>query len=66
MKDDSTVWSTITWYQAFSVADSASGPRLTFRGGASVPLEKRRRRVDEEIARLKELGATDERGAISA
>ena len=35
-------------------------------GGPSVPLEKRRRRVDEEIARLKELGATDERGAISA
>jgi hypothetical protein len=33
-------------------------------GGASVPLEERRRLVDEEVARLKGLGASDERGAM--
>jgi hypothetical protein len=33
-------------------------------GGHDVPLEERRRRVDAEVARLKALGATDERGAI--
>jgi hypothetical protein len=37
---------------------------LNVGGGASVPLEERRRRVDAEVARLKALGATDERGAI--
>jgi Glyoxalase-like domain len=33
-------------------------------GGHGVPLEERRRQVDAEVARLKALGATDERGAI--
>jgi hypothetical protein len=33
-------------------------------GGHGVQLEERRRRVDAEVARLKALGATDERGAI--
>lgn len=33
-------------------------------GGPAVPLDERRRRVDAEVSRLKELGATDERGAI--
>jgi Glyoxalase-like domain len=33
-------------------------------GGHDVPLDERRRRVDAEVARLKALGATDERGAI--
>ena len=33
-------------------------------GGHSVDLEERRARVDAEVARLKRLGATDERGAI--
>lgn len=37
---------------------------LNVGGGASVPLEERRRRVDAEATRLKELGATDERGAM--
>lgn len=37
---------------------------LNVGGGASVPLEERRARVDAEVARLKELGATDERGAM--
>lgn len=33
-------------------------------GGPDVPLEERRTRVDAEVARLKGLGATDERGAM--
>ena len=33
-------------------------------GGHTVPLGERRRSVDAEVARLKALGATDERGAI--
>ena len=33
-------------------------------GGHDVPLDERRRRVDAEVARLKALGATDERGSI--
>ncbi len=33
-------------------------------GGPGTPLEDRKTRVDEEVARLKVLGATDERGAI--
>lgn len=33
-------------------------------GGPSVPLDERRRLVDAEVARLKGLGATDERGAM--
>ena len=37
---------------------------LNVGGGASVPLDERRHRVDAEVARLKALGATDERGAI--
>ncbi|CAN5667544.1 VOC family protein [soil metagenome] len=37
---------------------------LNVGGGRDVPLEERKRRVDAEVARLKELGATDERGAI--
>jgi hypothetical protein len=37
---------------------------LNVGGGASVPLEERRKRVDAEVARLKALGATDERGAM--
>jgi hypothetical protein len=37
---------------------------LNVGGGASVALEERRQRVDTEVARLKALGATDERGAI--
>ena len=37
---------------------------LNVGGGQSVPLEERRRRVDAEVGRLKQLGATDERGAI--
>jgi hypothetical protein len=37
---------------------------LNVGGGGSVPLDERRTRVDAEVARLKELGATDERGAI--
>jgi hypothetical protein len=32
-------------------------------GGAKVPLAERRAKVDAEVARLKELGATDERGS---
>lgn len=37
---------------------------LNIGGGPSIPLEERRLRVDEEVARLKQLGATDERGAM--
>jgi hypothetical protein len=37
---------------------------LNVGGGASVPLEERRAQVDAEVARLKALGATDERGAM--
>ncbi|HUG46792.1 MAG TPA: VOC family protein [Candidatus Limnocylindria bacterium] len=37
---------------------------LNVGGGPRVELDERRRRVDEEVARLKGLGATDERGAI--
>lgn len=37
---------------------------LNVGGGASVPLEERRTRVDAEVARLKALGATDERGSM--
>ena len=37
---------------------------LNVGGGHSVALDERRARVDAEVARLKELGATDERGAI--
>lgn len=37
---------------------------LNVGGGASVPIDERRRRVDGEVARLRELGATDERGAM--
>jgi len=37
---------------------------LNVSGGPAVPLDERRRRVDAEVARLKALGATDERGAI--
>ena len=37
---------------------------LNVGGGPSVPVEERRVRVDAEVARLKALGATDERGAI--
>jgi hypothetical protein len=33
-------------------------------GGAGTPLGERRRLVDAEVARLKALGATDERGAM--
>lgn len=33
-------------------------------GGVDVPVEERKARVDAEVARLKELGATDTRGAI--
>ena len=33
-------------------------------GGHAVPVEERRKRVDAEVARLKALGATDERGAM--
>jgi hypothetical protein len=33
-------------------------------GGHGLPLEQRRRRVDAEVARLKTLGATDERGSM--
>jgi hypothetical protein len=37
---------------------------LNVGGGPTTPLEERRRRVDEEVARLKALGATDERGSM--
>jgi hypothetical protein len=37
---------------------------LNVSGGREVPLDDRRLRVDTEVARLKSLGATDERGAI--
>ncbi|MDQ3688507.1 MAG: VOC family protein [Chloroflexota bacterium] len=37
---------------------------LNVGGGASVPLDERRSRVDSEVARLKELGASDARGPI--
>jgi hypothetical protein len=37
---------------------------LNVGGGPSVALDERRTRVDREAARLKELGATDERGAM--
>lgn len=37
---------------------------LNVGGGPSVPVEERRKRVSMEAARLKALGATDERGAI--
>jgi Glyoxalase-like domain len=37
---------------------------LNASGGGSVPLEERKARVDAEVARLKALGATDERGAM--
>jgi Glyoxalase-like domain len=37
---------------------------LNIGGGPSVSLEERRQRVDTEVARLKALGATDERGAM--
>jgi hypothetical protein len=37
---------------------------LNVGGGSAVPLDERRRRVDAEVARLKALGATDERGPM--
>jgi hypothetical protein len=37
---------------------------LSVSGGHGVSLDERRHLVDAEVARLKELGATDERGAI--
>jgi len=37
---------------------------LNVSGGRTVALEERKRRVDAEVARLKALGASDERGAI--
>jgi hypothetical protein len=37
---------------------------LNVSGGQAVDIVERRRRVDAEVARLKELGATDQRGAI--
>ncbi|MGZ6295358.1 MAG: VOC family protein, partial [Candidatus Limnocylindrales bacterium] len=37
---------------------------LSVGGGHGVGLEERRARVNAEVARLKALGATDERGAI--
>jgi hypothetical protein len=37
---------------------------LNVGGGHGIELEECRRRVDAEVARLKALGATDERGAI--
>lgn len=37
---------------------------LSVGGGSSVPIEERRERVDAEVARLKSLGASDERGPI--
>ena len=37
---------------------------LNVGGGSVVPLDERKRRVNAEVARLKALGATDERGAI--
>lgn len=37
---------------------------LNVGGGHGVPIEERRQRVDAEVARLKSLGATDERGSI--
>jgi hypothetical protein len=37
---------------------------LNVSGGGGVPLEERRQRVNAEVTRLKELGATDERGAM--
>ena len=37
---------------------------LNVGGGGRVPIDERRLSVDAEVARLKALGATDERGAI--
>jgi hypothetical protein len=37
---------------------------LNVSGGSGVPLEERRVRVDAEVGRLKDLGATDLRGAF--
>jgi Glyoxalase-like domain len=37
---------------------------LNVSGGGSVPLEERKERVNAEVARLKALGATDERGSM--
>jgi hypothetical protein len=37
---------------------------LNVGGGPSVPVEERRKKVDAEVARLKALGATDERGSL--
>jgi hypothetical protein len=37
---------------------------LNIAGGRDVPLDERKKRVEAEVARLKSLGATDERGAI--
>jgi hypothetical protein len=37
---------------------------LNVGGGPDVPLAERRQRVDAEVARLKDLGASDERGPI--
>ena len=37
---------------------------LNVGGGSSVPIEDRQERVNAEVGRLKQLGATDERGAI--
>ena len=37
---------------------------LNVSGGRAVPLDDRKGRVEAEVARLKSLGATDERGGI--
>lgn len=37
---------------------------LNVSGGQGVPLDQRKQRVDAEVARLKSLGAIDDRGAI--
>ena len=37
---------------------------LNVSGGDGLPIDEQKRRVDAEVARLKALGATDERGAM--
>ena len=39
---------------------------LNVGGGHATPIDERRRRVDAEVVRLKDLGATDARGPIDA
>jgi hypothetical protein len=59
------------WEDASAIVDrEGRGPRIYFqrvpegKTANGLPFDEQKRRVDAEVARLKALGATDERGAM--